>query len=411
MSREFFWTAERIDEIASERARIVGPSVWAAAQPDGRKLISFAGGLPDIPSLPGEVLERAAHRVIATDRKEALQYGGTFGTLPLREELARRSTMLEGVDIGSDQVVVVSGSAHGIGLMCETLVNPGDAVLIESPSFPGSIRTIRSFGPEIIGVPLDGEGLQVDQLEATLAGLERQGRRAKFLYCIPTHQNPAGVTLTPARREKLIELVRRFNTLVIEDDAYGELWFEEPPPRSLFALSGGDHVVKISSFSKILATGLRMGWSMGPPALMSRIAATRFDMGSSVFLGRVLAEAIRSGDLDEHVPRLRSIYKRKRDRMEEALRTHCGEYVKWASPGGGFFLWLELPPGIPAPDVQTAALERGVVVGGGPQYFAGTEVGNNIRLAFSYVATEDIEEGCHLLGEAIADIAARAAAK
>ncbi|MFQ5382700.1 MAG: PLP-dependent aminotransferase family protein, partial [Dehalococcoidia bacterium] len=285
MSREYFWTANRIDEIASSRARTLGPSVWAAAQPDGKRLISFAGGLPDIPSLPGEELERAARKVIATDRKEALEYGGTFGTLPLRQELARRSTRLEGLQIDPEQVLIVSGSAHGIGLMCETLLDPGDTVLVESPNFPGSIRTIRAFGPEIVPVPLDEEGLRVDHLEATLDRLLNEGRRPKFLYCIPTHQNPAGVTLPLARREKLLELVRRFETLIIEDDAYGELWFDSPPPPSMFALSGGDHVVKISSFSKILATGLRMGWSMGPPALISRMAATRYDMGSSVFLG------------------------------------------------------------------------------------------------------------------------------
>jgi 2-aminoadipate transaminase len=173
------------------------------------------------------------------------------------------------------------------------------------------MRTIRSFGAQMVAVPMDEDGLRVDRLEEELTKLRDQGKRAKFLYCIPTHQNPAGCTLPRGRRERVIELVREHNLFVLEDDAYGELWFDDAPPPSLFALSGGDHAVKISSFSKILATGLRMGWSMGPAALISRMSAVRFDMGSSSLLGRVIGQAIRSGDLDRHVEHLRDVYRRK----------------------------------------------------------------------------------------------------
>jgi 2-aminoadipate transaminase len=411
MGEQPYWDAERLEEVVSARAKILGPAVWAAATPDPRPVISFAGGLPDIPSLPGEVLLKAARTVIDREQKEALEYGGTFGPRPLREVLAERSSRLEGIPVSIDQIMVVSGSAHGIGLMCETLLDPGDVVLVESPNFPGSMRTIRSFGAEQIAVPMDEQGLRVDRLEEELKKLADTGRRAKFIYCIPTHQNPAGCTLPLDRRERMVELAREYNTFILEDDAYGELWFDDAPPPSLFALSGGDHAVKISSFSKVLATGLRMGWTMGPASLVSRMAAVRFDMGSSVFLGRVIAETIRNGDMDRHVENLRGIYKRKLERVEDNLRRYCTQYCTWQRPDGGFFLWLKLAPGLTAKDVAAAANEKGVIVGQGPQFFADGVATEHVRLAFSYVPFEEIEEGIQRLGEAMSDVAARAAAK
>ena len=408
---ETYWDANHLEEVVSQRAKILGPTVWAAAAPDPRPVISFAGGLPDIPSLPGEILVKAARWVVDNDAKEALEYNGTFGPRPLRQALAERSSRLEGIPVSMDQVMVVSGSAHGIGIMAETLLDPGDTVLVESPNFPGSMRTIRSFGAEQVAVPMDDLGLRVDRLEEELQKLADAGKRAKFIYCIPTHQNPAGCTLPLDRRERMVELARQYNTLILEDDAYGELWFDNPPPQSLFALSGGDHAVKISSFSKVLATGLRLGWTMGPSALVSRMAAVRFDMGSSSFLGRVVGQAIRSGEMDRHIENLRGIYKRKLDRMEDGLRRYCAPYCTWHRPEGGFFLWLELPVGIPSRDVQAAANEKGVIIGQGAQFFADGRATNHVRLAFSYVPMEEIEEGCHRLGEAMAEVAARTASK
>jgi len=408
---ELYWTAENLEEVVSQRAKILGPSVWAAATPDRGPVISFAGGLPDIPSLPGDVLLKAAHAVIEHEQKEALEYGGTFGPTPLRAAIAERSSAIEGIPVSIDQVIVSSGSAHAIGMVCETLLDPGDTILVESPSFPGSMRTFRSFGVDQVPVPMDEEGMRVELLEEAFQRLADAGKRAKFLYCIPTHQNPAGCTLSLARRERVLELAVRYKTFILEDDAYCELWFETPPPPSLFALSGGDHGVKVSSFSKILATGLRMGWATGPSSLVSRMAAVRFDMGSSVFLGRVIAETVRNGDLDRHVEKLRGIYARKLERVEAALARYCTGYCTYRRPEGGFFLWLQLRPGMSSRDVALAANERAVIVGQGPQFFADGKATQHIRLAFSYVAMEDIEEGIHRLGEAMAEVARRNAAK
>jgi len=411
VTNETYWNADNLEEMVSARAKILGPAVWAAATPDPRPVISFAGGLPDIPSLPGELLLKAARTVIDREQKEALEYGGTFGPLPLRHEIAARSSLIEGILVAVEQVLICSGSAHGIGVACETLLDPGDIVLVESPNFPGSMRTIRSFGAEQIAIPMDDSGLRVDVLEEVLTKLRDEGKRAKFIYCIPTHQNPAGATLGLERRERMVELAREHRTLILEDDAYGELWFDAPPPPSLFSLSHGEFAIKVSSFSKILATGLRMGWVMGPAPLISRMAALRYDMGSSPFLGRVIAETIRNGDLDRHIANLRGIYSRKLQRVQNALHRYCADYCSYTAPLGGFFLWLQLNPGLSSRDVQLAANERGVIVGQGPQFFADGNATNHIRLAFSYVAMEDIEEGIQRLGDAMAEVASRSTPK
>lgn len=411
MTDQPYWNESTIEQVVSDRARILGPAVWAAAQPDPRPVISFAGGLPDVPSLPGELLLRAARKVIDREEREALQYGGTFGPYPLREAIAERSSRIEGIPVSVDQVVISSGSAHGIGVVCEALIDPGDIVLAESPNFPGSLRTIRTFGADIVAISMDELGIRVDRLEEELKRLRDQGKRAKLLYTIPTHQNPAGCTLPLDRRERLVELAREHAFFLLEDDAYGELWFDREPPPSLFALSKGDHGIKVSSFSKTIATGLRMGWILSTPVLAARIAAVRYDMGSSPFQGRVIAEMIRNGDLDTHIERLRGIYARKLERVEGALARYCSEYCSYERPRGGFFLWLKLHPGIDAGAVQVAANERGVIVGHGAHFFADGNATNHLRLAFSYVPSEDIEEGVHRLGEAMAHVAAAATPK
>lgn len=408
---ELYWNAENLEAVVSERAKRLGPAVWAAATPEPRQVISFAGGLPDIPSLPGEQLLKAARWVVDNDQKEALEYNGTFGPWPLRQAIAERSSRIEGIPLTRDNVMVTAGSAHGIGIVCEVLIDPGDIILVESPNFPGTMRTFRTFGAEQRAVPMDDDGLRTDLLEDALKRLADEGKRAKFLYTIPTHQNPAGCTLPLTRRERVIELLREYNTLALEDDAYGELWFEGAPPPSLFALSGADHVIKVSTFSKIMATGLRMGWNMASPALTARMAATRYDMGSSAFLGRIIGQAIRTGDVDRHVEHLREIYRKKHQRMEDAIREHCSPYCTWRAPLGGFFLWLLLNPGLSAREVQRVANEKGVIVGQGPQFFADGQATNHLRLSFSYCAIEEIEEGVHRLGEAMAEVAAGAKGK
>jgi 2-aminoadipate transaminase len=244
---EIYWDADHLEEVVSQRAKVLGPTVWAAAQPDPRPVISFAGGLPDIPSLPGEIFLRAARTVIDREQKEALEYGGTFGPHPLRVEIAKRSSEIEGIPIAVENVMVCSGSAHGIGVICETLLDPGDVVLTESPNFPGSMRTIRTFGAKQIAIPMDEEGMRVDVFGEELEKLRDRAKRASSSTASRRTRAPR-VAPSRDRRERLVELAREHNTFVLEDDAYGELWFDECPPPSIFALSNGDHGIKVSSF-------------------------------------------------------------------------------------------------------------------------------------------------------------------
>ena len=406
-----FWNQDSLEDLVSARSKIMGAGVWAAARPDDRPVISFAGGLPDVPSLPDEELLRATRIVLERERREALQYGGAFGAQPLREAIAERSSGIERLPLTDEHVIVTSGAAHGIGIACEALLDPGDVALVESPTFPGSLRTIHSFGAQVEAVPMDDDGIRVDLVEETLVRLRDEGKRAKLLYLIPTHQNPAGSTLPRARRERLLELAREHRVLLMEDDAYGELWFGEEPPPSLFSLSGGELAIKVATFSKLIATGLRLGWNLAPPALILRMAALRYDMGSSPYLGRTVAEMIRNGDLDRHVDRLRAIYRRKLDRLCQALDEHCGDYLSYRRPGGGFFVWAGLRPGLSALEVQRVANEKAVIVGAGPHFFADGAATQHLRLAFSYTPVEEIEEGVHRLAEAIREVAATSAIK
>lgn len=406
-----FWNQDSLEDLVSARSKIMGAGVWAAARPDDRPVISFAGGLPDVPSLPDEELLRATRIVLERERREALQYGGAFGAQPLREAIAERSSGIERLPLTDEHVIVTSGAAHGIGIACEALLDPGDVALVESPTFPGSLRTIHSFGAQVEAVPMDDDGIRVDLVEETLVRLRDEGKRAKLLYLIPTHQNPAGSTLPLARRERLLELAREHRVLLMEDDAYGELWFGEEPPPSLFSLSGGELAIKVATFSKLIATGLRLGWNLAPPALILRMAALRYDMGSSPYLGRTVAEMIRNGDLDRHVDRLRAIYRRKLDRLCQALDEHCGDYLSYRRPGGGFFVWAGLRPGLSALEVQRVANEKAVIVGAGPHFFADGAATQHLRLAFSYTPVEEIEEGVHRLAEAIREVAATSAIK
>ena len=406
-----FWNEETLQPFLSTRSEIMGGATWAAYAPDPRKLISFAGGIPDVSSLPSDLLIDATKNALINNRTEALQYGGTLGPIALRSVLAERSAQTEHFEVKTDEIIITGGAAQGIGLVCDTLLNAGDVVLVETPTFPGTIRTLMSYGVELIPIEMDSEGIKIAAVKNALDILDSEGKKPKFLYCIPTHQNPTGRTLSLQRRHRLLELCIERQLLILEDDPYGEIWFQEPPP-SLFSLSKGQ-TIRVLTFSKIIATGLRLGWTLAPPDLISRMGALRYDMGSSVFLGNIVAELIRSDVLDSHIRNVRELYRKKLAKLEEALQLYCKEYVTWESPSGGFFLWLNLLEGLKSQDVVEAANEESVIVGNGRNFIVNYETrsttnindSEHIRIAFSYVPIEEIEEGINRLGDAMKRIA------
>lgn len=408
--------------LLSERARRAGAAYagpGAGPPPAGAPTthapspIAFAAGLPDASLLPTAALAEASASILAEEAASALQYGGAQGWVGLREWLAEHCRDSSDVALSPDHYSLTNGSAGALANVCETFLDPGDVAGVESLSFPLSVRTIRSITPRIETVPVDSEGLDVDALEETLLRLASRGERMRLLYVIPTFQNPTGTTLGLERRRRLLELCRDRDVLIVEDEAYAELWFEDEPPPSLYALSGGVGVVKIGTFSKIVAPGLRVGFCQAPPAVTAALVATRNDMGTSPLLLRVLDRLGRSGVLDEHLPHARRVYGRKCDVALEALASHCGGSCSWYVPRGGFFIWIETAGKIDPSALGEAARDEGVTFVGGHVFEARQAMvegprpawapgdSHNLRLAFSSVPEGEIEEGVKRLSRAL----------
>ncbi|HEY8491039.1 MAG TPA: PLP-dependent aminotransferase family protein [Dehalococcoidia bacterium] len=398
------WAAGALEGLLAARTAAVRATAPASAAPPSVPLLTLTGGLPDPETLPRDELAEVTRLVLAREGREALQYGGPQGFLGLREVLAERASRREGLELTAENFMLASGSAHALANFCFTFVDPGDPVIVENPSFSGSIRTIRAHQAEVITVPVDREGLRTDALAEALERLAAAGRRAKFIYTIPTFHNPTGSTMTLARRRELLELAARHRVLVLEDDAYGELRYEGEPVPSLYALSGGEGVVRIGTFSKTLASGLRLGWTMARKEYVDALVRMRLDMGTSPFASRVVAEYAASGRLDRHVTRMLALYREKRDTMLSALERYCARWATWERPEGGFFLWLRLAPGADCGTVVRTGLELGVATVAGTGFYSDGDGAGYVRLAFSYVALEEIEEAVRRLGAALARV-------
>lgn len=401
----------------SDRARRAGAAYAGPGSGPGpaqaRPLIAFTSGLPDASLLPSVTLAHAAASVLETDANSALQYGGAQGWLGLRRWLSGHARDARVTELAPEHYCLANGSAGAFANICETFLDPGDIAGVESLSFPLSVRTIRSITSRIESIPVDADGVVVDALEERLVELAARGERMRLFYTIPTFHNPTGSLLTLERRLQLVELCRNYGVLLVEDDAYGELWFRDEPPSSLYALAGGEGVIKIGTFSKVLAPGLRVGWCQAPPPVIAALVATRWDMGTSPLLLRMVERLGVSGFLDDHIARVRGVYAHKSELMQQALSVQCGGLCQWNSPAGGFFIWVcaakELDPLV----LGEAAGEEGVTFVGG-HVFAAEQAGidgprpawgpggsHHLRLAFSYVPEDEILEGVRRLGRAM----------
>lgn len=388
----------------SQRARAASWSPWwmSTLPPPPVEPIMLTGGIPDPASLPIDDLIACNETVLRREGVFALQYGGPQGYPGLRDWLARDVNQREGIDLGEQHFVLTTGSAGALENVFETFVDPGDVVLMEQPCYPGSTRVAKSCLPaEIAGVPVDDGGLVVDALEETVARLEREGKRAKVLYSIANFQNPAASTMTLERRRAVVEICRKHGVLIAQDDAYGAISFDTEPLPSLFAVAGGTGAVLLGTFSKTLATGLRVGWIMGEQAVIDAITPMRFDMGVSPWASRILGEFCESGRYDAHVPGMIEIYRRKRDAMLAAMDERCSKYGRWSSPKGGFFLWMELAEGIEPAKLRHTANEEAVGYVGGEAFYADASGANYVRLCYSNVAERDIPEAIMRFGRAL----------
>lgn len=367
-------------------------------------IISFAGGFPDPTTFPVAELEAVTRDVLADQAHRALQYGITEGDPRLRGELGRWMAK-DGITATSDQILITNGSQQGLDIAAKVFLDPGDRVIVELPSYMAGLQVFRAYGAELVGVPQDDEGMETDRLAGVLAGLAREGRRPKFIYAVPDFQNPSGVTWTEARRRDLLALARRYDTLVLEDNPYREIRFEGSAPPPIYALDAGERTIYLSTFSKTLAPGLRIGWMVAREEIIAQCVTAKqaMDLCSPSFTQAVAAEMLQRGVVAGRLERIAAVYRGKRDAMLRALVREMPQGVTWTRPEGGLFLWVRLPEGMDTEALLPEAVERekvAYVIGSG--FFADGTGKHTMRLNFSYPSEEEIDEGIRRLARLIA---------
>ncbi len=378
-------------DVGEEIARIMALS-------GATDIITLSGGFPDPSTFPGAELASIFDK-IATD-PVALQYAPTAGIPSFRDWLADRLQQMEGHRPRSAELIVTSGGIEGLELVAKSLLDPGDLVLVEGPTYLGAIMAFRSYEADVVAVPTDGDGLDVTALDELLTR-----RPAKLLYTVPDHQNPAGVSLAMERRHALVDVARRHGLLVLEDVAYRELGFDGDRRPSLWAL-GPDVCAQLGTFSKTFTPGFRMGWVAGPANLVGRLvmAKQNSDQCTGALGQRLLEEYGRAGLLDEQVARARELYGRRCGLLLEALERHLPDGFRWTRPRGGFFSWVTAPAGIDLVALYDRALAAGVAYVPGKPFYPDGRGSGEMRLSFSRVADDDIPEGVRRLGTLFSEV-------
>jgi 2-aminoadipate transaminase len=384
--------------VLAQRAARMNPSVIREILKVTEKpgIISFAGGLPSPTTFPVAEFNAASQQVLAEDGPAALQYAASEGYAPLRELVAAQLPWA----VDPSQVLITTGSQQGLDLMAKILIDSGSKILVETPTYLGALQAFAPMEPQVVSVQSDAEGVD-------LADLERKAAGARFLYLLPNFQNPTGRTMSEARRAALSETAARLGLPIIEDNPYGDLWFDAPPPAPLTARNP-QGCLYLGSFSKVLAPGLRLGFLVAPPQLYPKLlqAKQAADLHSPSFNQRMAERVMRDGFLDRHVPRIRQLYKSQRDAMLAALQREMqGLDVDWNSPEGGMFLWARLPHGMSAAELLPLAVERNVAFVPGAAFYAGEgnspEQLRTLRLSFVTANVEQIDTGIAALAAAI----------
>ena len=408
-SSQEIWESHWSTAVGSISASAIRELLKVTEQPG---MISFAGGLPAPDCFPAEEIALAAERVLAREASRVLQYGPTEGFPPLREFLTK--LMRErSLPISVGQLIITNGSQQGLDMVGKLLIDPGDPVLVEDPTYVGALQAFRPYRPRFVPLPMDEHGLRIDGLELALSELAAAGQRPKFLYTVASFQNPTGVTLSAERRRALIDLAARHQLPIVEDDPYGELRYSGEAPPLLAALDierAGEprHVLYLSTFSKLLVPGLRVGWAVGPEALIQRMVQVKqgLDLHTSSLAQAIAYEACRDGLLSRQIPKIKLLYQERRDAMLGALERYMPAGARWTRPDGGMFLWITLPEQLNTSELLLQALEHHVAFVPGGAFHANGGGENTMRLNFSFSTPAQIGDGiqrlAQLFGEALA---------
>jgi 2-aminoadipate transaminase len=394
---------ERYVSLFAERTTVMRSSAMRdlMALTERDDVISLAGGMPDTSTFPPDSYASLMRTVAAESCARALQYGPTEGLTLIKlciEEVMRA----EGMDVDHDQLLVTTGGQQVIDLVCKTLVDPGDVVVAEAPTYPGAIPTFCAYQADVVQVTMDRDGMRVDELEATLRELDRRGRRPKFIYTVPNFHNPAGVTMSLERRRELVRIAGERELLVLEDNPYGLLRYEGDPLPTLYSLDD-DFVIYASTFSKILSPGVRLGWTTAPAPVLNKmnIGKQASDLCSSSISQYFVSAYFDSGPWKNYVHSLIDIYRSRRDVMLDALAEHFPREARWTHPQGGLFIWATLPDYIDTTDLLARALQEHVAFVPGRAAYVDGRGGSSMRLNFSGVDEDQIREGMRRIGEVV----------
>jgi len=395
---------ERYAGLFSSRTRVMKSSAMRdlMALTERPEVISLAGGLPDTSTFPPELLAKLMSGVAAEASARALQYGPTEGLAPARDAIVEVMAA-EGTHVDPQDVLVTSGGQQVIDLVCKALIDPGDVIVAEGPTYPGAVPTFSAYQADVVQIDMDADGMRVDDLEAALDRLDADGRRPKFIYTVPSFQNPGGVTLSLPRRKRLVEVARERELLVLEDNPYGLLRFEGEPLPTLHSLDGGRYVVYLGTFSKILSPGIRLGWAAAPGPVYEKLNLGKqaSDLCSSSFSQAFVAAYFAHADWRAYLGVLRDVYRRRRDVMLDALAEFFPAESHWTRPGGGLFIWATLPDYIDTTDLLARALESNVAFVPGRAAYLDGRGGSSMRLNFSGVDEDDIREGVRRIGKVV----------
>ena len=371
-------------------------------------IISFAGGFPDSAMFDVAGIREASQRALDEEPGAALQYGATEGYQPLREQLAAFMAAKGASDVAPEQLIVTTGSQQALDLLGKTMISPGDKVIVEGPTFLATIQCFRLYGAELISAPIDGDGVQTDELERLIAE-----HRPKFVYLIPTFGNPSGAMLSLERRKKVLELAVKYQTLIVEDDPYGDLYFGAAPPPSLLALcpqvpGSRDWLAHCGSLSKVLSPGLRVGWLIAPPELLARATMCKqfSDAHTSTFAQATAAQYLKAGRMPATLDHVRAVYAERAQAMGDALRAELGAAVEFVQPQGGLFVWARLTgAGGAVQDgnvLAQRAIAKGVAFVPGAPFFCAQPDHATLRLSFATADVARIREGVARLAQALA---------